>query len=325
MKSRILYIDNLKALAIFSVIVQHVYWFTWNQSTDNVWCHLIDTYFMPLFFFISGAFAKDTMTFKHVVRKAKQLLLPFSVVGGIYTLMNGQWQDLIFGTSHNGYWFLPVLFVMFVLFYTKCALGRGLKILNGKYKVFYDIVCITALWVLLKVIVSKLNPEMSSVLYLDRTHQHILSFFVGYLVFSNKVWVKKVLDKNMPAIYAVVLFLFVTLFSAIYYSDISIPDFSRHFLSLMALFILFVVFRSVKVTNEKVQETLSYIGQHTLEIYVLQYFFLPLSYTPSESFSGGVNSLALCIVESIVTLLFCIVMIKVLEINKYLRFFLLGK
>ena len=40
---------------------------------------------------------------------------------------------------------------------------------------------------------------------------------------------------------------------------------------------------------------------------------------------GGVNSLALCIVESIVTLLFCIVMIKVLEINKYLRFFLLGK
>lgn len=50
MKQRILYIDNLKALAIISVIISHVFWFSFGHN-ENVWSRLISTYYMPLFFF----------------------------------------------------------------------------------------------------------------------------------------------------------------------------------------------------------------------------------------------------------------------------------
>lgn len=64
MKQRIVYIDNLKALAIFTVVIGHVFYFTWNKFGDNVWNHLISAYNMPLFFFLSGMFAKEDMTIK---------------------------------------------------------------------------------------------------------------------------------------------------------------------------------------------------------------------------------------------------------------------
>lgn len=76
MKQRIIYIDNLKALAIFTVVIGHVFYFTWNQYCNSVWNHLIVAYNMPLFFFLSGMFAKEGMSFEQIGRKAKQLLIP---------------------------------------------------------------------------------------------------------------------------------------------------------------------------------------------------------------------------------------------------------
>ena len=53
MKQRIIYIDNLKALAIFTVVIGHVFYFTWNQYCNSIWNHLIVAYNMPLFFFLT--------------------------------------------------------------------------------------------------------------------------------------------------------------------------------------------------------------------------------------------------------------------------------
>lgn len=62
MKQRIIYIDNLKALAFFTVVIGHVFYFTWNQYCNSIWNHLIVAYNMPLFFFLSGMFAKEGMS-----------------------------------------------------------------------------------------------------------------------------------------------------------------------------------------------------------------------------------------------------------------------
>lgn len=81
MKQRIVYIDNLKALAIFTVVIGHVFYFTWNKYNDNVWNNFISVYNMPLFFFLSGMFAKEGLSLKHIGRKAKQLLIPTATIG----------------------------------------------------------------------------------------------------------------------------------------------------------------------------------------------------------------------------------------------------
>ena len=88
MKQRIVYIDNLKALAIFTVVIGHVFYFTWNKYNDNVWNNFISVYNMPLFFFLSGMFAKEGLSLKHIGRKAKQLLIPTATIGGTYAYFN---------------------------------------------------------------------------------------------------------------------------------------------------------------------------------------------------------------------------------------------
>lgn len=285
MKQRILYIDNLKALSIFSVIIGHVYWFTWNHS-ENVWTQLISTFYMPLFFFISGAFAKDTMLLGHLGKKAKQLLLPFLTVGGLYTLLDSKWHELFFGMAHHGYWFLPTLFVLFTFFYCRCILSRLLKIKDAKSKVFCDIVYVLALFLGLKVLLHFLEQDTASLLCLNRAHSYLLPFFFGYIVFSNKPFIKELLERFSTLVYAVALPLYVGVFYLVFCAGIKVPAHSL-LLSLLAIFILFVLFRSLTIRNDIIQNIVSYIGQHTLEIYVIQYFFLPHSFTPSESIVGG--------------------------------------
>lgn len=60
MKERILYIDNLRAFAIMLVVMGHILQFTFGDSHgfDHPFFKFIYSFHMPLFFFISGMFAK---------------------------------------------------------------------------------------------------------------------------------------------------------------------------------------------------------------------------------------------------------------------------
>ena len=57
----------------------------------------------------------------------------------------------------------------------------------------------------------------------------------------------------------------------------------------MALFtipLLLILFRKITF-NKNIQKIFSYVGTHSLEIYVLQYFFLPTTYSLDNSVMGG--------------------------------------
>lgn len=56
MKQRIDYIDRMKGLAIFLVVMEHVYGMAFAQS-DDVAYRVISSFHMPLFMFLSGLVA----------------------------------------------------------------------------------------------------------------------------------------------------------------------------------------------------------------------------------------------------------------------------
>ena len=56
MKSRIDYIDRLKGMAIFLVVIGHVYRMAFNQGEDITY-KWISSFHMPLFMFLSGLVA----------------------------------------------------------------------------------------------------------------------------------------------------------------------------------------------------------------------------------------------------------------------------
>lgn len=121
MGSRIEYIDNLKGFAIIFVVMGHVL-----EKSLNIHDMPVNTFYssfhMPLFMFLSGIFAMKgvkcsslTEILYFVRKKTLRLILPFIVVGGLYSLIHfSSLYPVLMGDSRC-FWFLPALFYCMIV------------------------------------------------------------------------------------------------------------------------------------------------------------------------------------------------------------------
>lgn len=147
MKQRIDYIDRMKGMAIFLVVMGHVYGMAFAQS-DDVAYRVISSFHMPLFMFLSGLVACSGATtpfwnLKKLSRKLRGLVLPLIVFGMCFTMTWAKdfetglkcfWES----PNKNGYWYLMTL----VVFYVFLSLYR----LNVKQKWYIDVALAIAIW-----------------------------------------------------------------------------------------------------------------------------------------------------------------------------------
>lgn len=123
-ENRIEYIDIAKAIGIILVIVGHV------VSSDTTTKRIIYAFHMPLFFMLSGMLLNveesyDLGNWKaFTTKKAKALLLPYIVWALVYSslsfkhialILYGTREALIFAESLTSLWFLPVMYLGFIL------------------------------------------------------------------------------------------------------------------------------------------------------------------------------------------------------------------
>ena len=325
MKQRIVYIDNLKALAIFTVVIGHVFYFTWNKYNDNVWNNFISVYNMPLFFFLSGMFAKEGLSLKHIGRKAKQLLIPTATIGGTYAYFNNGIHDYLFGGAHFGYWFLPTLFIMFIFFYVRCQITK-LFFNNKSVKsiLLLDLLYMLGVWGITKGLAHYIPENIYNLLCFNQITNYVLFFWGGFLTWKNKEKISSMVKMKLDVIYALCFLIFGVGFYFCYYSGYETTGLFRKIMALFTIPLLLILFRKITF-NEKIQNVCSYVGTHSLEIYVLQYFFLPTTYSLGNSVMGGVNCLALALLESVLVIILCVTLIKIIDINKYLNLIFFGK
>lgn len=122
---RIDYIDIAKCFAILCVVIGHVlcydlYGFehAWKESALM---QFIYSFHMPLFIFLSGIVSVTMIERKNLLRdimkRGRTLLVPFVVVGGIYSLRIKGNLQFIFNDMKIGYWYLWVLFAFYLLSY----------------------------------------------------------------------------------------------------------------------------------------------------------------------------------------------------------------
>lgn len=122
------YIDYLKGLAIFLVVVGHC----WLTEYGMFW--FIYRFHMPLFFCISGYLFKNNRTFKQFIfNKLKHIILPYFVYFVIsfvlvniyfepvsisnafkYFLLNGSYLIYV---NNYALWYLPLFFLVSLIFY----------------------------------------------------------------------------------------------------------------------------------------------------------------------------------------------------------------
>ena len=86
-KNRILWVDQLKCLAIFGVVLSHVY--QWSDIKDSIPLFVFGRFHTMLFMFLSGYFCiKSSEDFSfHSFRiffqkKFTRILVPFFIIGG---------------------------------------------------------------------------------------------------------------------------------------------------------------------------------------------------------------------------------------------------
>lgn len=82
-KERLLYIDQMKGVAILFVIIGHVFLFSYGSGDNSVY-NMLTIFHMPVFFYISGFLAyKSIPTMKEwcarLRKKTHSLLFPYVV------------------------------------------------------------------------------------------------------------------------------------------------------------------------------------------------------------------------------------------------------
>lgn len=147
MIQRIDYIDRMKGLAIFLVVLGHVYYYAFERS-NSILSAFVGSFHMPLFMFLSGLVACSGVippywSLSKIIRKTRALLLPMLVFGLLFSnVFSSDFFQRIIGflesPSKYGYWYLMTL----TIFYLSLSLYR----FNVKQKWYFDVVLAMFVW-----------------------------------------------------------------------------------------------------------------------------------------------------------------------------------
>lgn len=161
MGTRINHIDIARGIAILLVVLGHCF-----QSSDVALNRVILSFHMPLFFFLSGVFAKPE-TVKTIlggaIMKAKRLLIPqitlsitIILLKGLIWLSEGKCLTDFDFLACFGFWFLPVLFLCSIYY---MAVSAILDLHKVRFQVATTIIAFTiAIIVVMNDVTTNITP-----------------------------------------------------------------------------------------------------------------------------------------------------------------------
>lgn len=260
--NRIDYIDKLKGIAIIFMVIGHVMQISLGVGSV-AFNKFYTSFHMPIFMFLSGLFVYkyfNEWSFaeykRFIMIKVKRILLPFFVVGGLFSyVFYGNITCLLDG-SFNGYWFLPALFFLMCI---DVSLAFVLK--NFKRSFVVDILIRLLVWLFL-IILYQYGLKYA---YFRGAVYHYPFFIMGILMVKYD-WLKKQVFYNSNAI-AVQLLAYLTIWVFVE----KVP-FGFNLLGVFSIPILFFLFDKL---NSQISIFFSLCGAYSLEIYVFHRFFLP--------------------------------------------------
>ena len=352
--SRIEYVDSIRGFAIILVVIGHILLFSYGDKPDNNWLfRLIYIFHMPLFFFISGYLTykeKSSVTFQKLksefTKKTLSIFLPTITIIGISAFIyNYSFSRILFDPMKIGYWFTFVLFQTFILYFL-------IKFILDKYFSHNIVETIVFIFIiLLSFILSNfrfyLDIPWVKALSFNQTICYIQFFLVGILAKKHQTIFLKLCNNHffIFIVFSLAVFLFHQhenvesgLYKVIpqitsYYEDVEsglykvIPRIASY-CCLLFVFIVFYRYQETFSSQTKLGKSLTYIGQHTLEIYFLHYFFLfKLPIFNNYLLEHPQNFLLIFIVTVVLAILlvvWCLFLTKIINIIKPLSYLLFG-
>ena len=236
-------------------------------------------------------------------------------------LMNGKsLLGFITGGLH-GYWFTFALFECFLLYYL-----ITLAIKNEKLRIGVLLVLSLAGIGMLAV-----NKDFGPAIFdLRRVTKYFQFFVLGTLAMKFRPQYERLMHNEVFKASFVLLF-FIVLFLLNYEMPSALHRLLRdvvlRYLGAFAIVSFFVCHEEGFQRPNKFNSMIALIGQNSLAIYLLQYFFLP-HFQPRPEWFNGLNMVTVHLMSMFYTVAItaiCLVFIKFLSNSKYIRKYVLGK
>ena len=319
MNNRIKTVDAARGIAILLVILGHCCY-----SLDEPINKVILSFHMPLFFFISGLIAKTYVTKRgggYFLNKLKMILLPqitLGVISYIYDLLftvalrKGAFTDVDFFYCIWRWWFLPVLFVVTILFY---YLSKFLD--YGKLSVRVGVILTDGVLIILMTYIVSFPDETP--FYLNVVPMAFLFYFAGYML---KPIIHKELGNKQYGLIMIVAIVLLILFSQM---NSYVTMYNNNYGNIGIFFMccicgIYVIwYIADKLKNVDV---LNWIGKNSIIIYVWQFKLAEFYKNIAEIVVGKVHVLYDDLVRTLIAFLLVIVTVIPIIIisNKYFPF-----
>lgn len=319
------YYDIAKFIAILSVIIYHVE----NYLIDNqIIYSFINTYFLSLFFIISGLLLKSEKSLQKgwLKRQAVRLMLPFFTCFIAYNLFIGAlyrehfFNANDFADTKSGYWFLLTLFEFLCVY--RCLIG----LISRTSNLLIKILILFSPFVVVNLLCVFLPADISCWLSLMSFRRYYLFFAAGYAL--SNIFKGDNIENNKVWIVSSILYILGTLYYVQYVKSVDgIIDLVIWILTnfVGCHFWLCLCRRFEKNFSNPIVLN---IGKTTMGIYTLHYFPLRcLQYLHDNGFINGVNLASTCYfclsVLVIISLAYCMTILA--GCNKYSSIVFLGK
>ncbi len=268
------------------VVYHHVVYYLLSNGAEEVtrFDSIIMSFRMPLFFFISGLMAcrlsVDASWLREKCRRRLlEQFLPTVVVGVLYVLfIHHDLRNLLFDSAREGYWFTITLFEVFVCYaVVSYVLDRLRLSALSKALVFVGIMFLMCLSFVLSVASSPFAASaFSRVFGLYQFVKFLPLFLLGVLA---KMYFPKflaIVGNNLVASLALSLFVVLCVLRQVH-PDMPFVGAAQSLQAILGIVLVYKVFFSYQDffrADRKVGRCLSYVGKHTLPIYLLHFFFV---------------------------------------------------
>lgn len=333
MKNRLDYIDSIKGVAIFLMVMGHVLAWCFADFSDVMyngsysaifWSRVIYAFHMPLFFCVSGyLYCKDCMFptdgGKMIWKRFRTLIVPFLCVGILFHFTTG--------APITKYWFLRTLFVV-------TSIHVVYDLLRTKYNLglISDILFYSLSFVVLFVAGKLLKGTIVDIVF-DVSRFASFNYFgfcIGVII-KRYDRIRCLFENNWT--YSVCLGLFILLLF-----PVPVPKSIRAFLMCISGIVCVWYLMKYVFVEGIVVRVLRKFGRHSLDIY-LAHFFLNISIwelgtyfvrlAESDTYfpvlSGCMLQLLYGVIISLFICLVCLFIAKIVSTSRIFSVLLFGK
>lgn len=344
-KSREIHFDVIKGLAIVFVVMGHILTMCIRDIDRMFLFKVIGEIHMPLFFFISGYFtfkmsvSDGKLVKPNVLVRFKQLMVPFFIVSTLWIYyfpysqlqspLDSTWHGLYFNIWKNGYWFTLCLFELILIY------SFILPILN-RCKLWSGIVVNLLIWLLLGALTLFIRPDfMSQLLGIELIFQFYPIFLVGIYAHKYKRQYYQFISKNIVITVSIISFALLLYYVCYFWEFQSVPSDVTYFARVLIHLTLAIIAIDVvkhwceNQGHSRCVKLLSFLGQESLAIYLLHYFFLfPMGWMRQPLIDMGLGftpAILVALIAALAVIAMALGVTYVIKRSDLLAWLLIGK